>query len=380
MKVKKYVASTLQEAMSKVRGELGRDAIILHTHKVQVGGFWGFFGKTMVEVTAATDDDRGSAPPPLAAEEAASALANPAGALAASQAALPNLQALQEEINSVKAMMNQVMRRIETPDSVSRLPEGLRAVYDLMIRSEVDPDLAAELIGQVAAEHPRPDIDPDLARQAAERLIGERLGAPRGVEILGRKRKVIALVGPTGVGKTTTLAKLAAGFALGQKRDVALVTADTYRIAAVEQLRTYGEIIGVPVDVVFTPQELKAALAKHEGRDLILIDTAGRSHKNLMQMSELKSILEAARADETHLVLSLTTNGREAVEMARTFAAVGFDRLLLTKIDECSSPGLVLNLSAQVQKPLSYMTTGQNVPDDIELANPGKIAKSILGG
>ena len=379
MKVKKYVASNLQEAMSKVRGELGRDAIILHTHKVQVGGFWGLFGKTMVEVTAATDDDRGMVPSFPPAEEAA-ALASPAGTLAVSPAAMPNLQALQEELNDVKAMMNQVMRRIEIPDSVSRLPEGLRTVYDLMIRSEVDPDLAAELTGQVASEHQRSDLDPDLARQAAERLIAERLGVPRGVEILGRKRKVVALVGPTGVGKTTTLAKLAAGFALGQKRNVALVTADTYRIAAVEQLRTYGEIIGVPVELVFTPQELKAALAKHEGRDLVFIDTAGRSHKNLMQMSELKSLLEAARADETHLVLSLTTNGREAVEMARTFLAIGFDRLLLTKVDECSSPGLIFNLSAQLQKPLSYVTTGQNVPDDIELANPGKIAKSILGG
>ena len=418
MKVKKYLAASLPEAMAKVRQELGRDAIILHTQKIRVGGMMGVFGRTMVEVTAATDDsvgpvavhapavDEGSppvapaapamgAPLPIQGSSQALVLAPPnefvpppprpvaqppAGSVTTAGTSSVSLSELQAELDSVKTLMNQVIRRLEVPDMVAGYPEVLRQLYQGLTASGVEPELAADVISQAAAEHQGEDLSGESARQIVRELVARRLGPGRGVEVTKGARRVIALVGPTGVGKTTTLAKLAAHFALAQKRSVALVTADTYRIAAVEQLRTYGEIIGVPVEVIFTPQEVKSALARHEHRDVVFLDTAGRSHKNVMQMSELKGLLEAAKATEIHLVVSLTTNLREAREVLEHFLPTSYNRVLLTKLDESSSPGQVLNLAQYAKRPLSYVTTGQSVPDDMELAEPGRLSKLILGG
>lgn len=405
MKVKRYVAANLQEAMARVRQDLGRDAIILHTQKIQVGGFWGLFGKTMVEVTAATDDDHvtsgqvaaaqpRAAAPPAAPVPAASAAAPPAQAgppqlyqAASSPAApppppqpQPDLSVLQSEINTVKEMMRQLMQRpLPSPGQAGKWSEPLQALLAQLEDSGVERALAESLLAEVSGSLGEGAASSRAARDAVMALITRRFGPPQGIQLSDKDRRVVALVGPTGVGKTTTLAKLAAAFALGQKKNVALVTADTYRIAAVEQLRTYGEIIGVPVDVVFSEQELRAALGRHSKRDLVLIDTAGRSPRNTAQMEELASLLAAARPDETHLVLSLTTGHKEAFDAADQFGRVGFDHLLLTKLDECMGPGLALSLAVQIGKPISYVTTGQNVPDDIELCQPEKLAARLLG-
>lgn len=358
MQVRKYLASSLQEAMNRVRAELGKDAVIIQTQKIRVGGFWGLFGRPMIEVTAAVESKT----------EVAAAIG---------QTAPAELFSIQEEMGAMVAMVGRMVRRLETPQDLAELPPEVRETYAILTSAGVEEDLAHDLVSRAASKAKAGKATD--SRKAVRGLIEEILGEPRTIEAEPSQRKKVALLGPTGVGKTTTMAKLAAYYTLGRKLNVALITADTYRIAAVEQLKTYSEIIGVPLFVVFTPKELEDTMKKNQHRDLILLDTAGRSHRNLPQMAELKAFLEVFKPDESYLVMSLTTADRDAQELADAYQTIGYDRLLFTKLDESSCRGLLLNVVARARRPLSYITTGQNVPDDIEVANPAKITKLILG-
>lgn len=189
----------------------------------------------------------------------------------------------------------------------------------------------------------------------------------------------MALVGPTGVGKTTTIAKLAANYRLRERRRVGLVTVDTYRIAAVEQLRTYADIIDLPMEVAATPRDMRAAIDRLSGQELILIDTAGRSPRDEVKIQELKCLLAECRADEVHLVLSSVSGGICLEKTAEQFVSVGVTSLLLTKLDEAGGLGGLLSLLRRSRLPLSYLTHGQNVPDDIEAADGKKLARIMVG-
>jgi flagellar biosynthesis protein FlhF len=189
----------------------------------------------------------------------------------------------------------------------------------------------------------------------------------------------VALVGPTGVGKTTTIAKLAANFRLREKRRVGLITVDTYRIAAVEQLRTYADIMDLPMEVVATPREMREAASRMQSLDLVLLDTAGRSPSDEVKIQELRSFLSEAAADEVQLVLSAVSSSSTLKKTAERFAAVGTTGLILTKLDEASSLGSLLPLFRSAKLPLSYVTEGQNVPDDIAPADRQRLARLVLG-
>jgi flagellar biosynthesis protein FlhF len=199
------------------------------------------------------------------------------------------------------------------------------------------------------------------------------------IRIPAGRRHLVALVGPTGVGKTTTIAKLAANFRLREQRRVGLITVDTYRIAAVEQLRTYADIIDLPMEVVATPREMHQAVARMADLDLILMDTAGRSPRDDVQIQELKGLLAEAAPDEVHLVLSSVASARCLANTAQQFAPVGTTALVLTKLDEAASLGNLLPLARSCGLPLSYLTNGQNVPDDIAAADAGRLARTIVG-
>jgi flagellar biosynthesis protein FlhF len=191
--------------------------------------------------------------------------------------------------------------------------------------------------------------------------------------------RVVALVGPTGVGKTTTIAKLAANYRLREKRRVGLITVDTYRVAAVEQLRTYADIIDLPMEVVATPREMREAVARMSHLDLVLMDTAGRSPRDEVKIQELKSMLAEAKPDDVHLVLSSTAGAKSLTAAAERFADVGTTALLLTKIDEATSLGHLVTLLRACRLPVSYLTDGQNVPDDIQTADRRRLAYALLG-
>lgn len=357
MKVKRYLAPTMPAAMSRVRSEMGPEALILHTRRVRVRGLAGILGKTHTEVTAAIDDAPVAAPRP--------------------EGRTDGLAHLQDELAAVKTIVARVARRLEQP-LADGCPPGLRGPCAELLAAEIDRELLADLVESLGTTYSPVELArEDLARAALRERIEAALGVPEPIEP-GDGRRVFALVGPTGVGKTTTLAKLAARYALGEKIKVGLVTADTYRIAAVEQLKTYGSIMGIPVAVAYTPGELGRAVDGFRDKDLVLIDTAGRSHRNEVQMAELKGYLEAANPDGTYLVLAMNSGVADVMDVVDSYNRVGYDRLLFTKLDESSGFGLMLNVRNATRKPLSYFTTGQNVPDDIEVVDPRRAARLIL--
>src|SRR5690554_884438 len=327
MRVRRYVANTAQEAVTKVKRELGPDALILNSRTYKEGGFLGFFSKKRFEVLAAVDEHLNRKE--LNIKEAAVKTRRSPSRLEREDI-LPELEVLRKELGELRLAVEGMSKQ------VSRAP--------------------------VTSEEPAPS----------------KFFCPSFAPVkLHARPTVVALVGPTGVGKTNTIAKLAANFSLFEGKSVGLVTIDTYRIAAVEQLKTYAEILNLPVHVVYTISEFKKALLKLEQKDLILVDTAERSQKNKQQIRELTQFFSGRRLHETHLVLSINTKLEDMLEAAEAFKELSFNRLIFTKVDETNDLQNMLGFLEKVQIPLSYLTTGQNVPEDIEVASPDVIKKHI---
>ena len=210
-----------------------------------------------------------------------------------------------------------------------------------------------------------------------------KFGKPEGIVPAKNSPKFIFFIGPTGVGKTTTIAKIASRFCLDEKRKIAMLTCDTYRIAAAEQLRTYANILEIPFKIIYTPEEMKEAAVQFKEYDYIFVDTAGHSFQNEEQKEAVKnfvhSVDEVAETD-TYLVVSATTKYRDLERIADSYRSVAEYKLIFTKLDETTTLGSLFNLHLHTGAPLSYVTCGQNVPDDIEKFNPQKTVKNLLGG
>lgn len=278
---------------------------------------------------------------------------------------------LQAQVSGMRKLLEELLARQQTAP--------VSPWYDYLVNNEVQPAVAEQLIQGLPAERSVMAQQTEVIRQVLLERVSTYFRSAGGIELVSGQVKKVALVGPTGVGKTTTLAKLAARFALEEGVSVALITADTYRIAAVDQLKTYADILNVPIEVVYTPQELALALAKHADKSLVLIDTAGRSQRNAEQMAELEDLLAVDDAIESYLVLSCTTRCLDAADIAARFSRCADERVIFTKLDESASLGLLLNLLHQFPRlKLSYLTTGQNVPDDIELVDAQKLAQQLL--
>jgi flagellar biosynthesis protein FlhF len=270
-----------------------------------------------------------------------------------------------------------------TRESVSRgdeVPNELFHLYTELIDAEVDEELARDLIRQLKNNCPADELDNSpVAKTRLRAMVEAEIRCAPSIGVTPGKRRVVALIGPTGVGKTTTIAKLAANFRLRDGIRMGLVTVDTYRIAAVEQLRTYAEIIDLPMKVVTSPREMRRALDELAGLDLVLIDTAGRSPRDELKIQELKSLLTEAQVDEVHLVLSLAASARSLQTIAEKFSPAGPTAIILTKLDEAAGLGALLSAARRVPLPVSYLTTGQDVPDDIEHAQARRISRLVLG-
>jgi flagellar biosynthesis protein FlhF len=398
MNLKTFQASTMAEALARVKTTLGSEAVILHTRVLHKPRWLGLRRQEIYEITAGRgmrvperpvrrpvipDSYREAA----ARKEPASALAAaPGGTLAQKLLQTPAAQVaamagIAQEMTALKSMVKDLVSQNRArvgPD----VPQDLFDFYMKLIQNQVAEDLAAEII-KTLQKQLRPEYlnQPDYVRQRlAEQL--EKL-IPSSGPIVRTKSvgpHVVALIGPTGVGKTTTLAKLAANLKLRQRRRIGLITIDTYRIAAVDQLRKYAEILDVAVRAVASPEDLRLALRAMQDCEFVLIDTAGRSPNDELKLNELKTFLTAAEPDEVHLVLS-TTASQECVEQAvNRFTEVRVDRIIFTKLDEACHVGVVLNVARKLNKSLSYITTGQDVPADIEVSQGSRLAQLILGG
>lgn len=427
----------MPEALRMVKSELGPDAMILSTKKEATGGFLGFFSKQVYRVTAAVDPARkpAAAPAPAFREPA------PRERTAREEMESSMLAPLARELKELREKVESLTRREEELRTEVRSAEESEAADQMAAginlknipRSDLEeikklllatlakskeggahdvqwPNIGeipysegqtgAELLPEdspLARELARSGVSTDLIRKIVDTLntlplrngnqtVNSRLGETLGRLIkfagtLKLKRnapRIIALVGPTGVGKTTTTAKLAAMYALNRGNKVALITMDIFRVGAVEQLKTYSRIMGIPLDVASTPKELEKAVEKHAACDLIFIDTAGRSHKDKEKLDEMKNFLDNKIPLEVFLCLSATTKDRELEEILNRFRIFQISKVVFTKIDECESFGNMVNLLMKDNLQIAYFTTGQRVPEDIEIATPAKLADMIF--
>lgn len=387
-------------AVAHVRKQLGPDAVILHTRTVKTGGLFGIGARQQIEITASADANirlprknnkphskpgpgTGTSPRPATPERAASAQDHErTGCTAAppvDNMQLAHSETLRNELQQVRSMVEDLVkqnRRSQHPE----VPEELFTLYLSLIQQEVAAELADEVIQDMKSRLTAQELSNTeaVARTLVNRI--ENLVPSTGGVAAGHpgKPRVVALIGPTGVGKTTTVAKLAANFKLREQKKVGLITIDTYRIAAVDQLRTYASIIDVPLKVVLTPDELRSAIDEFKDNHVIFVDTAGRSPNDALRLNELKSFLEAANPHEVHLVLSCTSNQNNLMQAVDRFGALGVDKIIFTKLDEAVHFGVIINVISKVNKAMSYVTTGQNVPDDIEVSHARRLARLIL--
>ncbi|HHY47566.1 MAG TPA: flagellar biosynthesis protein FlhF [Firmicutes bacterium] len=414
MRVKRYVGWDVQEALKKVKKELGEDAVILRVKKIPWPGFLNLFLRERAEIIAASGADIAigagagvpASVPPLPGTRTAGC--GPASGMqpqlppedqdrrvaghipgGIEQSARESLSALKNELAEIKSAIKELSsKKLETlDDGVADGQKGFksatgRRLYQLLTDQGIDPELARLLVRaalKAAGRKSPAGVSPEAL--LVQVIQGEILTSGPLDGAAGGSRTIV-LVGPTGVGKTTTIAKLAARFGIIEKKKVSLVTADTYRVAAVDQLRTYAEIMGIELAVVHTPQEMRAEIARLRGAgsDLVLVDTAGRSPRKALEIGELKAMVDAARPAEVHLVLSIATRSRDLLDTVARFSPVGIDSMIFTKLDETSYLGGLLNVVHQVKKPVSYITMGQNVPDDIEVADAANLTRMILAG
>lgn len=387
----------MAEALVKVKKDLGRDAVILNTRTFKAGGMLGVGRKTRVEITATTHIDvvppgarRGRGPttttgknaPPEKRLPAHKGQAGPQrGRTRADDASLADMADMKEEICAIKSLVEEMLsasRRAKLPE----MPEALRTLYRDLIANQVAEEFAQELIESIQPELTgNPDTDQQVARAKLLDTIESMLPTTANAVLdPGQGPRIVALVGPTGVGKTTTIAKLAANFRLREKRRVGLITIDTYRIAAVDQLRTYAKILDVPLAVVLSPEELQPAIRKMADCDIILMDTAGRSQNDDVKLKELKRFLDESKPHEIHLVLSGTNNSAVLSQTVDRFTSLGVDHIIFTKLDEAVGFGVILNVIRKVDRRLSFVTTGQDVPNDIEPGDGRRLAEAIVGG
>ncbi len=399
MQLQTFQGSSMAEALTRVKSALGPDAVILHTRTVQHRRWLGLKRIELFEITAgrgmnvinrsipkeAPIQPRSKPLPPAALQKPASSKptqnALPGKALLESTA-VQNvaLVGLSQEVGALKNMMKDLVSQVRHQKTPS-VPEELFDHYMHLVENMVADELAMELVKNVHKQL-RPELlsDKKIVREKlAEQL--EKL-IPTAGPIVKKKTNgphVVALIGPTGVGKTTTIAKLAANLKLREKRKIGLITIDTFRIAAIDQLKRYADILDAPLKVVGSPEDMKAAILAMRDCDFVLIDTAGRSPNDTLKLNELKRFLTFAEPDEVHLVLSSTAS-EGCVELAlEKFGEVRVDKLIFTKLDEAAQLGVVLNVARKINKGLAYITTGQDVPDDIEVGHGKRLAQLILG-
>lgn len=386
MIIKKFVAETEQEAVLKAKEEMGSNAVVLNIKTTKQRGFRKLFKKDSVEVTAALEEKTTTSIPVsrinVAVSESIKSEPEPEKN-AVIEEKLDNLQTMLEQ-----RMSENVKKAVEEQEPVKEEKNVnftfIQLIYNQLIDNEVDEKYVNQIVSEIESSLRKENTLDTVLASVYQKII-LKLGSPNGIKLDNKHAEIAFFVGPTGVGKTTTIAKIASYFKLEKDAKVAMITSDTYRIAAVEQLRTYANILDVPLQVVYTIEELNTALEQFKEYDLILIDTAGRSHKNREQCEEMihlvsDSVLPSGCTKNVYLVLSAATKYRDLMNIVDAYSEIGKYSLIFTKLDETSALGNILNIRLKTNASLSYVTSGQTVPDDISILDAQKLAKNLLGG
>jgi len=376
----------MNEAMIKVKSELGSDAVILNSRKIKQPGFFGFLRKKVVEVVAAIDEDykintkyskKSKIEKKLKEED------QPEKNLKKVTNDLTDdrIDKLTQLVMNLESKINQIENKKENviSENVEKKENKFDSYVKMLISKDIREDLADKIMKKVDQRISIESNSKITVLNAIKMVIKDILDQPVMIQSNYNEQKVFMFVGPTGVGKTTTLAKLAAKLSLRENKKVGLITSDTYRIAAVEQLRTYSDILGIPLSVIYEPVELKEAIASFDDKDYILIDTAGRNYKDSTLQEELKGMIKHIKEPEIFLVLSLVADYKNLVNVIKSHDFIKNYKLIFTKFDEAVTFGNILNIKMLSNKKLSYITTGQSVPDDIEVLNTDTLIDIIVG-
>lgn len=425
MTIKKFIGKTKEEAIAKAKEEFGEGVVVMNIKEVKPSGFFSFLKKTTYEVTAAIEEKDGYVSSVTASTKPVEGI----NLAANEKIIIPPVQSVSLEDTSVKGYTKDVVKTANlassavntemqvtslSRDEIEKKLENLSMILEQKLSSE---DAKANDIPEVPAQNSettkfmkilyRTLLDNEVNEKYVNQILDEaekiasssnsvdyilsnvyqkmilKFGEPSCINIEGKKPKVIFFIGPTGVGKTTTIAKIASKYKVEHDKKVAFLTADTYRIAATEQLHIYANILDAPMSIVYSAEELNKAVERVNDNDLIFVDTAGFSHRNGIQCSDTKTLIDGLDEQyekEVFLVLSATTKYKDLVEIIDSYREITEYKLIFTKLDETSSYGNLLNVRLYSGAELSYMTTGQNVPNDIEVFNSQTIVKQLLGG
>ena len=415
MVIKKFLGKTEQEAVEAAKQELGENIVIMNVRQVKPKGLLSAFKSKQTEVTVALEEDRESAgriAEREAVQQVAKVVAEAQNAVQGTDKndGLSPQSSIEKKLDSLQILLENQLKHSEeaepdhdTAEEKEIAGEGsdkttgdkdnekekdneqekfVRLLYNTMIENEVAEKYANQIIEDLDKSR-KPNMPFDYILANIYQKIILKFAKSDGIVKAKKGPKLVFFLGPTGVGKTTTIAKLAGNFTVEKKKKVALLTADTYRIAAAEQLKTYACILEAPFRVIYSAEELKEAIENFNDFDYIFVDTAGHSHQNAEQLGKMKEFVEIAKeGSETQvfLVLSATTKYRDLLNITDNYREIADYQLIFTKLDETTTLGNLLNIKLHVDTPIAYTTSGQNVPNDIERFNPQKTVKQILGG
>ena len=377
MKLKKYEASTEIEAMEQVKEELGEDAVILNIKRIKPRGLFAAFRKPHVEVTAAFEEkeviEKNTEEPKK--DEIDERL----------KAEMEKVKKLEEKLfqteTKLEAAVNKISEKNEKTEKKYK-NDTLQIIAENLQGQGVSQKIIDKITDECEKRSNIENLDINIIVKMVYNKIVKIIGKSEELKLNDEEKfaKNVVFLGPTGVGKTTTIAKLSSLFIINEGADVGFITCDTYRIAAVEKLKTYAEILGCDVGVVYSPEDFKETYDNMKMiHDMIFIDTAGRSHKNKDNFDELKALMKEIESNDIYLVLSLTTKYEDLINTVRAYEKVTDFKIILTKADETATIGNILNLCFDTGHEISYISNGQDVPDDFEKMMPEKIAKTLLG-
>lgn len=359
----------MPEAMVKIRQELGNDAVILNSKRVETGGFLGFFTKKNIEVIAAVD-------PEISKKRIKKPNVN---SFERRRKESLETSQLSKEIEEIKKMIVE-MNEKTSPLQIEEYPGELQNINDLFVYQEIKDvyrlQIMKALLKKWYAENGENQNKVVIWKWAEDELSSLLYDLP--FKPFDYKKRYLNVVGPTGVGKTTTLAKIAAKAVINDEKKVAFITTDTYRIAAIDQLKTYAKILNVPVEVAYSIDDFKKAKEKLRDYDFILVDSAGRNFRNPLYVEQLKDVIDFDEEMETHLVLALTSKYVDMQKIVEQFHSIPIDRFIFTKADETETFGAMLNICIDYNIGASYLTMGQNVPDDIVNMTKEKVIERLL--
>ena len=420
MIIKKFQANTETEAIMLAKADLGKDAVVMNIKTIKPKGIFSIFRKTKVEVTAAVDEaiekekqNEKRQEGKISSQFNAKIDEKLHPELKQDSPETKEAKELEEKLNSLAMLLEQQIEsqkkeknktskekqdvpnkeikeeknstakeKSETSEKTSLKSKSIDLIIEQLTNNEVSYKYAKQIMDEITSTGSIRTLDDMLACVYQKIILKLGQTNPISYEKNDKKPKVIFFMGPTGVGKTTTIAKLSSKLMLEERKKIAIFTADTYRIAAVEQIKTYASILSIPVEVIYETKDLEKYFPKYKECDYILVDTAGRSHKNKEQVDDLKALFEAfSKYDkQTYLVLSATTKYKDLQRITSLYEDISEYGLIFTKLDETDAIGNVLNIKLDTGMPLAYISYGQNVPDDIEIMNPQIIAKQVLGG